>query len=121
MAGTEGARLYDLRRRKAQPWRRWYKLKAWKLRAAAQLHAVPWCEPCKVQRRSTPATVANHKTPHRGDPWLFWHGPLESACVTCHNSTIQKAEAVGFRVDVDADGWPSDPDHPFNRPRRSKR
>ena len=119
---TPASRAYDLRRATAKPWRRWYKLKAWKLKAKAQLQRIPWCEPCRALKRSRPATVANHVIPHRGDPWLFWHGALESACVDCHNQAIQKAEVQGFRVDaVDADGWPADPDHPFNRPRRGKR
>lgn len=119
---TPASRDYDRRRAKALPWRRWYKLKAWKLRVAAQRAKVPWCEPCKLLGRSRPMQVANHKTPHRGDPWLFWHGPLESACFDCHNQMIQKAEAQGFRVDaVDDEGWPADPNHPFNRPRRSRR
>lgn len=112
---TEARREADARRRRLKPWRKWYSTKKWTMRRAAQKKKTPWCEPCKREGRSRPMTVANHKIPHRGDPWLFWHGELESVCTTCHNSMIQRAEAVGFRPDHDADGWPTDPAHPFNR------
>lgn len=112
---SQARRDADARRRALKPWRNWYSLKKWKLRRLAQLHRVPHCEPCKREGRSRPASIANHKKPHRGDPLLFWHGELESVCKPCHDSMIQKAEAAGFRPDIDADGWPTDPDHPFNR------
>lgn len=65
--------------------------------------------------KSRPATVANHKEPHGGDREKFFHGELESACDSCHNSFIQQSEIEGFRRTIDADGWPVDPQHPFNR------
>ena len=114
---TEARRSADHRRARAQPWRRWYATPRWRRRRARQLKAVPWCEPCKALGMSRPATVANHKIPHRGDPHLFWHGELESCCKPCHDAAIQRAEAEGFRRDVDLDGWPVDPNHPFNRSR----
>lgn len=110
----------DRRRAKAQPWRKWYSLKAWKLKRAAQLARRPWCEPCKALGMSRRATIANHKIRHNGDPKLFWHGELESVCKPCHDAAIQKAEIQGFRPDLDAEGWPSDPAHPFNRPRKAR-
>lgn len=118
---TEGRRSADARRAKAKPWRRWYSTKRWRLRKAQQLARVPWCEPCKLLGRSRPATIPNHKIPHRGDPRLFWHGELESCCKPCHDAMIQAAEARGFRLDVGDDGWPIDPDHPFNRLEERKR
>lgn len=111
----------DVKRAAEQPWRKWYSSARWRgpggLRKR-QLMRVPWCEPCKVMGRSTPATVVNHKVPHRGDPRLFWYGELESTCKNCHDQPIQRAENEGFRRDIDAEGWPVDPDHPFNRTRR---
>lgn len=64
--------------------------------------------------KSRPATVANHKTPHRGDRKLFFYGELESACKNCHDQAIQRAEGEGFAREIDGEGWPIDPKHPFN-------
>ena len=105
----------DAKRAREKPWRAWYSTRAWKRRRRDQLFCIPWCEPCKAQGRSRRARVANHNPPHRGDRWAFFHGPLESVCKPCHDSAIQRAENEGFRRDVDDDGWPSDPAHPFNR------
>lgn len=117
---SEARRLADHRRAKAKPWRKWYSTRAWRRKRARQLKDVPWCEPCKVMGRSRPADTVNHRQRHEGDPLLFWHGPLESVCKPCHDSAIQRAEIEGFRRDIDEDGWPTDPAHPFNRPRKAK-
>ena len=115
---TESRRNADAKRAKAQPWRRWYFTTRWKRRRAKQLSRCPWCEPCLRLGLSRPANTANHVIPHRGDPHLFWYGELESTCKQCHDQAIQRAEGEGFRREIDADGWPVDPDHPFNRTRR---
>ncbi len=107
----------DAKRRTTQPWRRWYYTKTWKKRRADQLARIPWCEPCKRLGKSRPATVANHKTPHRGNRELFFKGPIESACKNCHDQAIQREEREGFSREIDAEGWPTDERHPFNRPR----
>lgn len=112
---TSSRRDADAKREREKPWRAWYKTRRWFRRRAKQLKAVPWCEPCKVMGMSRPAKIANHVVPHRGDPHLFWHGKLESTCKPCHDAAIQRAELEGFRRDVDLDGWPVDPNHPFNR------
>ena len=121
---TAGRRAADERRAKLKPWRKWYASARWRGpagRRTVQLHKIPWCQPCKVMGRARVATVANHVTPHRGDPWLFWYGALESVCKPCHDAAIQRAEHEGFRRDVDDDGWPVDPDHPFNQTRKRTR
>ncbi len=107
----------DAKRRKTQPWRRWYYTKTWKLRRKAQLDRIPWCEPCKRLGKSRKATVANHKKPHRGDRELFFRGEIESACKNCHDQAIQREEREGFSREIDTDGWPIDEKHPFNSPR----
>lgn len=111
---SEAQANYEARRRKAKPWRRWYSLKAWRLRRARQLHAQPWCEPCARAGRTRAATVANHNPPHRGVWRQFISGPLESVCKECHDSLIQREEIEGFSRAVDDDGWPVDPQHPFH-------
>lgn len=112
---SEVRRQADRRRNARQPWRAWYNSPRWRKRRAKQLFKVPWCEPCRSLGLSRPAKVANHKIPHRGDPHLFWNGPLESCCKPCHDAAIQRAELEGFRRDVDDEGWPMDPAHPFNK------
>ena len=107
-------RTDDQARRARAPWRKWYFTKAWKLRRLRQLARVSWCEPCKRLGKSRPATVANHKIPHRGDRELFFRGELESACKQCHDQAIQREELEGFSREISADGWPTDPKHPFN-------
>lgn len=112
---AEGRRAADAKRRKALPWRKWYSTPAWRMRRAKQLAQTPWCEPCKRMGKSRPATVANHKIPHRGDRHLFWHGELESQCASCHDSATQRAELEGFERGIGEDGWPTSPNHPFLR------
>lgn len=118
------SKAYDRKRQNEKPWRKWYSSPRWRGpggRRQRQLADVPWCQTCKLDGRATVATVVNHLIPHRGDPYLFWHGKLESVCKECHDSRIQSAEAKGFRIDIDDDGWPLDPDHPFNRKNTANR
>jgi hypothetical protein len=62
-----------------------------------------------------PARVADHVTPHHGEAYAFWYGPLQSLCFDHHNATKAEIERRGFVLDIGADGFPSDPAHPFNR------
>lgn len=111
---SDSRKRADDNRRKKQPWRKWYYTKTWRGIRARQLAKTPWCEPCKRLGKSRPATVANHKTPHRGDRHLFFHGAVESACKNCHDQAIQREEREGFSREIGDDGWPTDPRHPFN-------
>ena len=105
----------DQRSKKAQVYRRWYKTARWQKRRAAQIEAHPLCYRCQNEGRVEPATVANHKAPHKGDEHLFWHGELESVCKRHHDSDIQSEERRGYSKAVGADGWPTDDRHPANR------
>lgn len=93
----ERRRDHDARRTEAQPWRRWYWTARWRRLAASQLAADPICACCLREGRVTPATVAHHVTPHRGDPTLFWEGPIESVCQPCHDGPIAREERGGAR------------------------
>ena len=79
---------YARARRVRDSWRAWFGTAKWKAIRAAQLTRQPTCERCGM----APATTANHRRPHRGDPGLFWGGALESVCASCHSSTIQREE-----------------------------
>jgi 5-methylcytosine-specific restriction protein A len=87
----------------------------WKKRRRAQLREHPLCVMCEAIGRITSATVADHATPHRGDPQLFWFGPLVSLCATHHSGTKQQQETRGYATDIGADGWPIDPNHAVYR------
>lgn len=99
-------------------WHRWYKTPLWKARRRHQLERAPLCEWCGRLGRVTPATVANHNPPHRGDWTAFSTGPLESLCKACHDSEAQRDGKGGGRRGHDATGRPADPAHPWNRATR---
>ena len=71
-----------------------------------------------IRAKVTAATVADHITPHRGDPILF-EGPLQSLCKECHDSVKQSLEkgGDGFIKGSDSRGMPLDPRHAWNRER----
>ncbi len=96
-------------------WWKWYKLPAWQARRAGQLRDEPLCQLCKARGLVVPATVANHKTPHRGNWLLFIEGALQSVCKPCHDGVIQREEKRGHVIGCDDAGRPSDPLHPWNR------
>lgn len=110
----------------AQAWRHLYNTARWKGpngRRARQLQTEPLCRFCKQQGRVTPATVADHVIPHKGDEDLFWNGELQSLCDQepwrCHSRRKQKIEALGYEPGCDQSGRPRDPAHPWNRPTSS--
>jgi 5-methylcytosine-specific restriction endonuclease McrA len=90
---------------------RWYCTASWQRRRAHQLHIEPLCRLCLEAGRVTPATVADHIEPHRGDYQLFRLCELRSLCPECHNA-LDRTNAP--RSAVRADGTPSNPNHPWN-------
>lgn len=94
----ERNREHDVRRREAQPWRRFYKTAAWLQARAAQLSLQPLCERCLAEGIIEPATVVNHRTPHKGD-WLLFIDPAnhESTCKPHHDRDIQAEERAAAR------------------------
>ena len=91
-----------------KPWAALYNSKRWKQLRLRQLQRKPLCERCERYDRITPATVAHHKIPHKGDAILFFDADnLASSCADCHNVDEQRIEKGGrARAPVDADGWP---------------
>lgn len=99
-----------------RPWLKWYASVRWARLRAAQLRRVPCCERCTARgRRAVTATVAHHKIKHNGDYKLFWEGDLASSCKPCHDRWEQQIELNGYSNEMGADGFPLDPNHPFNR------
>lgn len=70
---------------------------------------------CLARGTATPATVADHLVPHHGDWNAFLLGPLQSLCWSCHSGAKQATEKRGYHSEIDANGWPTDPNHPANR------
>ena len=58
---------------------RWHKARK------AFLNEHPLCVRCLLSNITTPATMVDHKTPHRGDYGLFWDiSNWQALCDTCH-------------------------------------
>lgn len=107
------SRRPDQRSAAAAAYRWLYSTARWLALRAAQLARKPLCERCSTDLRPVPATVVNHKKPHKGDRKLFFDPDnLESVCAPCHDGPIQRAEKLGFNPGVGADGWPVDAAHP---------
>src|SRR5260370_7768422 len=73
----------------------------------------PLCRLCLEAGRVTPATVADHVTPHRGDFTAFRLGELRSLCADCHNSLDGTKSPP---PPSPADDPPPTPTHPRTRP-----
>ena len=101
----------------SEQWKHFYDTAFWQRRRSQQLLAHPLCKFCAADGFVTRATHVDHIEPHRGDWNLFCLGALQSLCAPCHSSIKQQIEARGFDAAVDADGWPTDPNHPANRHR----
>lgn len=70
---------------------------------------------CLTDGHTTPATICDHadkeaKATEEG----FFAGPFRSLCKQHHDSTRQREERRGIVIGCGPDGWPLDPDHPWN-------
>lgn len=100
-------------------WHHLYDTKRWKRLRLQQLQREPLCRMCKQRSRLTPATVADHITPHKGDEQLFFdENNLQSLCDDDHTITKARQEHRGYLQGCDAQGVPLDPRHPWNAVRR---
>lgn len=98
-------------------WHHLYKTARWQRLRGDQLRKIPWCERCDQHGRTAPATVVDHKIPHKGDEQLFFDPTnLQSMCKPHHDSTKKREENRGGVVlGCDENGIPLDPDHHWNR------
>jgi 5-methylcytosine-specific restriction protein A len=105
-----GLKALDQRSGAAQAYRRWYYTPQWRALRRDQLARNPFCSMCRAMGRSTRATIADHKRPHRGDKALFFDARnLDSLCAPHHDATKQRHERGRLTVAVGEDGWPSSP------------
>jgi len=61
--------------------------------------------------RSEPrSATVHHKQPHKGDLTLFYDTEnLEAVYWSFYSGAIQSAEALGYDIQANQDGWPIDP------------
>lgn len=99
----------------AVAWRKLYNLPQWRGKHGArqaQLQRQPLCENCLKHGRVTPASVVDHKTPHKGNLSLFFDpNNHQSLCDDprwrCHSSDKQREEHGNApRPYIGVDGWP---------------
>lgn len=103
-------RDHDASRNRSKPWRKWYKLAAWKRLRAQRLAVEPLCRMCRDDGRVTVANVCDHIRPHKGNRALFFDfANTQSLCKPCHDGAKQRMEKAGV-VTVDPQRNPSD-DH----------
>jgi 5-methylcytosine-specific restriction protein A len=59
----------------------------WRKARRAYLSRHRWCVRCKAAGRMVPATVVDHRVPHRGRAELFWdEANWQSLCKRCHDA-----------------------------------
>jgi 5-methylcytosine-specific restriction protein A len=90
----------------------WYSTPKWIRRSKAQRRREPLCAECLKHGRLTPACIADHIEPHRGDVNRFWLGALQSLCGSCHSKSKQSLEVRGYSTEIGLDGFPVDRQHP---------
>ena len=87
----------------------------WQQSSKLFLKQHPLCRFCDEQGIATPATIVDHRVPHKGDLKLFWDQTnWQPLCKTHHDSTKQAQERRGYAQGCDADGWPTDLNHPIH-------
>lgn len=98
-----------------------YNTARWQRLRTAHLQLKPLCEGCEAMGRLTPANTVDHRIPiSEGGDAFPTHDGLASYCPSCHGAkTARGAEAGAVqtskpRKGCDENGWPLDPDHPWN-------
>jgi 5-methylcytosine-specific restriction protein A len=90
------------RRRRIQPWLRWYNTKRWQdLRIKIFTRDLFKCQMpgCGRIEGNTSLLVCDHKKPHRGNEQLFWDETnLQTCCKHCHDSTKQREEQSSLQT-----------------------
>lgn len=101
------------RSEKAKEYRKLYNSAAWQRLRAHHLAINPLCVMCRREGRTTMATVADHRTPHKGDLRLFFDPlNLDGLCQEHHSADKQQIEKRGYSTRIGPDGFPTDENHP---------
>lgn len=84
-----------------------YKTARWQRLREAQLTSQPLCIYCQQADEVEPATVCDHRIPHRGDEDLFFDPDnLQSLCAPCHDRVKAREERGQTVIRFGADGYP---------------
>ena len=90
----------------------------WQKAREAWLSDHPLCVMHADLGRVVPATVVDHKVPHRGDLSLFWDRKnWQSLCKQCHDAHKQRQEKGGASGGCNLTGMPTDPNHHWFKPK----
>ncbi|MGV2107527.1 HNH endonuclease [Agrobacterium vitis] len=106
----------DQRSDEAKGWRSWYYTTRWRAIRSLQLKREPYCRMCRQQGKLKKGFICDHIERHSGNAEKFWNGPFQTLCKKHHDATKQREEHRGFSTAMGANGWPTDPRHPANRP-----
>jgi 5-methylcytosine-specific restriction endonuclease McrA len=88
----------------------------WSKARLRYLASNPRCSMCRLRGKVAAAIVVDHIIPHKGNRDLFWDEKnWQPLCKSCHDSTKQQIDRLGFSKEIGRDGWPIDPKHPSNR------
>jgi len=88
----------------------------WQKAREGYLRSHPLCIRCKDNGRVEPATVVDHKVPHKNDMKLFWDkSNWQPLCKHCHDSYKQRLEKSGRVAGCNDKGIPIDPNHHWNK------
>lgn len=88
-------------------WQHLYKRSRWLKMREQHLMQSPLCVYCLEVGDVEPATICDHRTPHRGSEDLFWDTDnLMSLCKPCHDRIKQREERGEKVIRFGADGYP---------------
>lgn len=97
-----------------------YNTQRWQRLRLAKLREHPLCQSCLERGIVEVATVVDHVVAITagGDAYPAFDG-LRSLCAPCHNRRTRVVQQLGQEITIkwghDENGWPLDPDHPWNR------
>ena len=90
--------------------------KAWRRLRAVILGERPLCQHCLDRGVIEPATEVDHVN---NDPTDNRPEALQSLCKPCHSRKTQRDMGHKVAMGCDADGYPLDPDHDWQKSRES--
>lgn len=98
---------FDKRTEESKEWRKLYKTAQWLKGRAWFLRHNPLCVFCGEDGIATPATIVDHKIPHKGDKGLFYDTKnWQPLCKPCHDGIKQAMEKNDHKVQIGLDGFP---------------
>ncbi|SDA40308.1 HNH endonuclease [Mesorhizobium qingshengii] len=93
VAGPADERERSAFRSRTEVSQRWYNSAKWKkLRLGVLLRDRFTCRICGKIEPRTSKLICDHIVPHRGNEELFWSGPFQCLCTSCHSSKKQAEE-----------------------------